>query len=187
MGMIGICQITRIITRRINTVKQRINLVRHILLALTLAVAAPAVAFAGSFNIGEEGGVTVEIPDDWSPNTYDGGVDANSPNGTYVFVEATEMTDLTATVDEGMKFFEEKGVELNKDSAKKQDIQINGMPAFVIEWTGKDKEGDASIALAAIGIDEKNAVLVMTWSDPETEKKDQEAFMGIVNSIKKGE
>lgn len=162
---------------------------RHILLALTIALAAPAAAHAGSFTLGEDAGaVTIDIPDDWSPKEYEGGVEATSPNDTYVFVEATEMSDLAGTVQEGIEYLQKQGLTFDAATEKNvEGVKVNGMATVIKEWAGKDENGDASISLVAIVVDDKNAVLLMTWSDPESEKKDQDTFMGVVNSIKKAE
>lgn len=162
---------------------------RKILLALTIALAAPAAAHAGTFNIGEDAGaVTIDIPDDWSPKEYEGGVEATSPNNTYVFVEATAMDDLSGAVKEGVEYLQKQGLTFDAASEKNVDgVKINGMDTVIKEWAGKDENGDASISLVAVVVDDKNAVLLMTWSDPEAEKKDQEAFMGIMNTLKKAE
>jgi hypothetical protein len=100
------------------------------LAALALLLGASA-ANAKTFPVPDEDTIaTVSVPDDWSPNAYDGGVEATSPDsGVYIAIEQVAADDVKSAVEEGLKFFIKQGVEIDPKTQKTQDIKINGLAA----------------------------------------------------------
>ena len=109
------------------------------LFALSLA---PSLAFAGTFPIPAENPIaTVSIPDSWSPNAYDGGVEGTSADGKlYVAFESVAANDVKSATEEGLKYYIKNGVEIDQSSMKTKDIKINSLDAFDLSFTGKDKD-----------------------------------------------
>ena len=52
---------------------------------------------------------------------------------------------------------------------KTQDTKINGLPAFDMQFTGKDKDGPAGISLTLVGTNAEGKFLMLYfWGSPAT-------------------
>lgn len=156
-----------------------------VLLALGLLF-APAAAFAGTFPIPAENPIaTVSIPDSWSPNAYDEGVEGTSADGKlYVAFELVNADDVKSATEEGLKFFIKSGVTLDKDSMKTKDTKINALPAFDLTFTGKDKDGPANISLTLVQTNAKGKFLLLYyWGSSEGEQANGAELKAISDSI----
>ncbi len=155
------------------------------LAALALGLAG-ASANAATFPIPDESPIaTVSIPDSWGPKTYDGGVEATSDDGgIYVAMEAVAAEDVKSALEEGLKFFVKSGVEINSESGKTQDAKINGLDAFDVAFTGKDKDGPANISLTLVKTNAKAKFLMLYyWGSPAGEKANASDLEAIADSI----
>lgn len=155
------------------------------LAAFALLIGAVA-ANAKTFPVPEDDPIaTVSIPDDWSPNAYDGGVEATSPDsGVYIAVEQVAADDVKSAVEEGLKYFIKQGVELDPKTQKTQDIKINGLPAFDLDFSGKDKDGPAEISLTLVQTNAKAKFLLLYyWGSPAGAKANAAGLKAISDSI----
>lgn len=145
-----------------------------------------SAANAGTFPIPDENPIaTVSIPDSWEPKPYDGGVEATSKDGAiYVAIEGVDAEDVKSATEEGLKFFIKSGVEINFDSQKAKDTKINGLDAFDMSFTGKDKDGAANISLTLVKTNAKNKILMLYyWGSAEGEKANLADLKAISDSI----
>ena len=153
------------------------------LFALSLA---PSLAFAGTFPIPAENPIaTVSIPDSWSPNAYDGGVEGTSADGKlYVAFESVAANDVKSATEEGLKYYIKNGVEIDQSSMKTKDIKINSLDAFDLSFTGKDKDGPANISLTLVKTNSANRFLLLYyWGSSEGEKANAKELKAISDSI----
>jgi hypothetical protein len=153
------------------------------ILALGLAVSA---ANAATFPVPSEDPIaTVKIPDSWDPKTYDGGVEATSADGgIYVAIEQVAAEDVKSATEEGLKFFIKSGVEINFDSQKTNDTKINGLYAYDMSFTGKDKDGAANISLTLVQTNATGKFLMLYyWGSPAGEKANTSDLVTISDSI----
>ena len=158
---------------------------RKLLLAALLALALPATALAKNFSIGDATPfASVTVPDNWDPEEVDNGVTANSPDGTYVSLEAVALGDLEKSITENLKYLAGEGVSINDSSLEKGDGEIGGIKFVFRKWTGTDKDGPTLVTLAIAVLDEERTVVMTTWSAPETDKSDGPALEAIAGSIK---
>jgi hypothetical protein len=159
---------------------------RFVFLATLALGLAGAAANAATFPIPDENPIaTVSIPDSWGPKTYDGGVEATSDDGAiYVAIEAVAAEDVKSALEEGLKFFVKSGVEINSESGKTQDAKINGLDAFDVAFTGKDKDGPANISLTLVKTNAKAKFLMLYyWGSPAGEKANASDLKAIADSI----
>ncbi|MGO4869767.1 MAG: hypothetical protein ACLPGW_04030 [Roseiarcus sp.] len=160
-----------------------IRLVSLAILALGLAV---STAGAGTFPIPADDPIaTVSIPNSWGPKTYDGGVEATSEDGAiYVALEEVAADDVKSATEEGLKFFIKSGVEINFDAGKTNDTKINGLDAFDMAFTGKDKDGPANVSLTLVKTNAKGKFLMLYyWGSPDGEKANAADLAKISDSI----
>ena len=128
---------------------------------------------------------TVSLPDAWSPEPYDGGVEATSDDGKiYVAIEQVAAADVKSAIEEGLKFFVKSGVEIASDSMKTKETKINNLDAFDITFTGKDKDGAANISLTLVATNAAGKFLLLYyWGSPEGEKANMDDLKKISDSI----
>ncbi len=114
---------------------------------------APAGAFAKTFPIPDDDPVaTISVPDGWEPKPYDGGVEATSPDGkVYIAVEEVDSDDVGSVAEDGVKWFAKQGVEIDDKSLKTEEMKVNGLPAFDMTMSGKDKDGPTEVGMTLIG------------------------------------
>jgi hypothetical protein len=155
------------------------------LVFLTLLL-TPTLAAAGTFPVPAENPIaTVSIPDAWSPNAYDGGVEGTSADGKlYVAFESVDAADVKTATEEGLKYFVKNGVTIDSDSMKTKDIKINNLAAFDLSFTGKDKDGPANISLTLVQTNAQGKFLMLYyWGSSEGEKVNGKELKAISDSI----
>jgi hypothetical protein len=159
---------------------------RLIFLATLALGLAASTANAGTFPIPADNPIaTVSIPDSWDPKTYDGGVEATSEDGAiYVAIESVAADDVKSATEEGLKFFLKSGVDIDFNSQKTRDAKINGLDAFDLAFTGKDKDGPANISLTLVRTNAKDKFLMLYyWGSPAGEKANASDLGKISDSI----
>jgi hypothetical protein len=155
------------------------------LAALALSLAASG-AGAATFAVPSENPIaTVSIPDSWDPKTYDAGVEATSGDGAiYIAIEEVAADDVKSATEEGLKFFVKSGVHIDFDSQKTRDAKINGLDAFDMSFTGKDKDGAANISLTLVKTNAQSRFLMLYyWGSSEGETANASDLKAISDSI----
>lgn len=160
---------------------------KKLLLTLLLAPALAASLSAGTFKLPDDDPVaSITIPDSWEPEEVKRGVEAKSPDGeVYMAVEFATSKNIDKVTTEGIDFLKEQGVTIDKSTQKENKFEVNGMEVQELIWTGKDKDGDAIVSLAFVGVSDTKALMVTYWASPEGEKKNQAALGKILQTLKK--
>ena len=161
-------------------------MIRCVCLAILALILAASAASAGAFAIPADDPIaTVSIPNSWDPKTYDGGVEATSQDGAiYVAIESVDAEDVKSATEEGLKFFIKSGVEIDFDAGKTKDIKINGLDAFDMSFTGKDKDGPANVSLTLVKTNAKSRFLMLYyWGSAVGEKANAADLAKISDSI----
>lgn len=156
-----------------------------VLAALALGLYA-AGADAKTFAVPDDDPIaTISVPDSWDPNPYEGGVEATSADGTvYIAVEEVAADDVKSAVEEGVGFFLKSGVEIDPKTQKSQDIKINGLAAYDITFSGKDKDGPTEVSLTLVQTNAKAKFLLLYyWGSPQGAKANAAALKAISDSI----
>ena len=158
------------------------------LIALTLVTVtlAPSLALADTFPVPAENPVaTVSIPDKWESSPYDGGIESTSPDGAiYVALEMVAAKDVKTATEEGVEWFAKQGVEIDPGSLKTKETKINGLDAFDMQFTGKDKDGAAEISLTLVATNAEGKFLMLYfWGSDAGERANASDLKAIGASI----
>lgn len=155
--------------------------------ALVLALSlAPAGAFAKTFPVPSEDPIaTISVPEKWEPEPYEGGIEATSPDGkVYLAIEEVTANDVGSAAEDGVKWFAKQGVEIKDNSLKTQDIKINGLPAFDMAMSGKDKDGPTEVGMTLIGTNAKGKFLLFYyWGSGEGQAANSADIKTIIDSL----
>ena len=155
------------------------------LAAFTLAL-APLPAWAKVFPIPAEDPIaTINAPDAWEPEAFDGGVEMTSPDSkVYIAAEEVKADNLTDAVAETVKTLAKQGLAIDTSTKKATDITINGLKAHDFSYTGKDKDGPANFSITLVETSKSDQFLMLSyWGSDEGEKANAAALGAISNSI----
>ncbi len=153
---------------------------------LLAALVAPSAALAANFNVPEDKPLaSVIVPDSWSPNSYDGGVEGTSSDGTtYVAFEVVEANDVGTATKAALETFVKGGVEIDFKSAVQKDTKLNGLDAFEFAYNGTEKGKPATVSLTLALVDPTHFLVVSYWGSPAGEKANMDDLIKIEASIK---
>ena len=155
-------------------------------LYLLALVFAPTYAFSATYPIPAENPVaTVSIPEKWESSPYDGGIESTSPDGAiYVALEMVAAKDVKTATEEGVEWFAKQGVEIDPGSLKTKETKINGLDAFDMQFTGKDKDGAAEISLTLVATNAEGKFLMLYfWGSDAGERANASDLKAIGASI----
>lgn len=128
----------------------------------------------------------VYLPDSWKPSEVEKGVEATSPDGeTYVAIETATAKGMNTLIDEDIDFLTKQGVVIDRSTQQSHDMQSNGMPASLLHWQGKDKDGPTAVTLGIFGVTDNLVVLMTAWSSPAGDKVNGPELTKIVEGIKR--
>ncbi|MCD2175314.1 histidine kinase [Rhizobium sp. C4] len=159
---------------------------KHFLMAAAAALLLSTAAQAKDFNIPSEKPVaSITMPEGWTANETDSGLEGTSADSAVYFaVDISEAAALDKTIQESVKFLEEQGVKIDEKTEKQKQDKLNGKDAVFVSWAGTDKDGPATIGLALVLLDEKNALVLTYWGTKGEEDKHGAEINSIVTSIK---
>ncbi len=114
--------------------------------------------------------------DDWKTNETGTGIEINSAdNSVYLAIDVASPKKTGDMIDEAAKFLDKQGVTIDEKTQKYTEDKLNGKDIIYIEWAGKDKDGPASVGLAALVLDEKTVAVLTYWGTPGQEEKNTAA------------
>jgi hypothetical protein len=151
---------------------------------LTVASAAffmTSAAFAAELQIpSNRPVVSIDVPKGWQADETDVGMEVTSDDGSvYLSVDLASPKKTSDVIDDAIKFLGQQGVDINPKTEKSSDEKLNGRDIFYVSWDGKDKDGPASIGLAALVMDEKTVLVLTYWGT----KGDEDANAGKINKM----
>ena len=155
-------------------------------IVFALLLFAPAFSFAKTYPIPTDDPVaTISLPEKWEPSPYDDGVEATSPDGAiYIAIEMVRSNDVGSTAEEGVKFFAKQGVEIDDKSLKTQDIKINGLAAFDMTMSGKDKDGPTEVGMTLVGTNsDSKFLMIYYWGSKDGQKANLADLQKISGSL----
>lgn len=169
--------------RRMNTATIR----KYILgvIALGLAMAAPAFAKTVKLPSDEFPIASINFPNDWEPEEINNGVAGESPDKA-VFLSAVAVGSekgMNAELDDTFAFLKEHNVELNKDSKTEDKFKIGDLEGEELTFQGKDEDGPAAVSIAFVTVKDKVVVLTY-WVSTDKEKEHQDEVGKILKSLK---
>jgi hypothetical protein len=152
--------------------------------AFSAALAMPAAA--KNFAIPAKNPIaTLVLPDDWSADEIDTGVEVTSKDDeVYLAFETVKAKNAEAALNDSLDYLKGKGVTVDESSMKQQELTMNGMKGIQVTFTGKDKDGDAQISLMLLAASKDRLVMLTYWASPEGAKANDAALNKIAESIK---
>lgn len=157
---------------------------------MLIAAAIAAFAFSGIVQAAEmkfpsdEPVASITLPDDWKANETDTGMEVTTADGSiYLAVDVAEPKDTEQVAKDAIEWLGGQGVTVDPATQKESQDKINGRDIFFLDWKGKDKEGDASIGLAALVLTADTVLVFTYWGDPAGEQKNGAAILGVLKSI----
>jgi hypothetical protein len=128
---------------------------------------------------------TVNIPDSWEPESFEEGVEMNSPDrGIYIAAEEVKADNVKDAVEETVKTLAKDGLQIDTSTQKVRDIEINGLKAHDFAYDGKDKEGDAKFSITLVETKSPDAFLMLSyWGSEEGEQANAKVLSDIAQSI----
>ena len=158
-------------------------------IAATAALLFATVAQAGEMKFPSSDPVaSITLPDDWTAAETDTGMEVTTADESiYLSVDVAEPKDTEQVVKEAIEWLGTQGVTVDASTQKQNQDKINGRDMFYIDWSGQDKEGPASVGLAALVLSADTVLVLTYWGTPGAEEKNATAIMGVLNSIKPAE
>lgn len=126
----------------------------------------------------------VVIPDDWESGETESGVEATSPDeAVYLSIDVADAKSIDSVVDDAITWLGEQGVTVDPATSKKSEDKVNGKDIFFVSWSGKDKDGPASVGLATMVLNAKTVLVFTYWGTKGEEEKSLPAINSILNSV----
>lgn len=162
---------------------------KKLFLAATTAlmmVSLTTGAYAAKFKFPSDAPVAaVTIPDDWESGETESGVEATSPDeAVYLSIDVADAKSIDGVMDDAVNWLDEQGVTVDASTSKKTEDKLNGKDIIYVEWDGKDKDGPASIGLAALVLNADTILVLTYWGTKGEEEKNTATIGNILNSIK---
>lgn len=153
--------------------------------AAVLALAATP-ALAKKMSVPEDNPIaTVEIPDDWQPDSIDRGAEGTSPdNTTYIAVEEVDGADAKAATSESIDLFQKDSMKIDESSMKTNDIDFGGKKGVDITVNGTNKDGPQNLEIVLMPTPTDGKFLLLTyWGTPDGAKANKAALDKIQESL----
>ena len=162
---------------------------KKLLVATAALLLLSTAAYAGEIQIPSNRPIiSASVPDDWATNETSTGIEINSAdNSVYLAIDVASPKKTGDMIDEAAKFLDKQGVTIDEKTQKYTEDKLNGKDIVYIEWAGKDKDGPASVGLAALVLNEKTVAVLTYWGTPGQEEKNSAAVGKILASIKSAE
>ena len=148
-------------------------------------IGAPAGAQAKTFKLGGPPAVAaITLPDAWSGDMGDGGLEALTPEkDIYFSAEIVAAEDLKSTGQDLAKTLKEQKIQLKQETRKVAPITIAGMQGASIAWEATDAEGATQVHMVVLKAKPDKEVVLLRWGDEAAEKAHASEIEGIVKSV----
>lgn len=128
---------------------------------------------------------TVTFPDDWKIRESDNGVDGTSADQLlYIAIGFVEAGSTGKFLESALNFLKLNGVEVDNESARQQDMALNGMEVVDVQWKGTDSGGPCEVTLDLIGLSDAEGLMILYWAPPGADSNYAEELKGIFESIR---
>jgi hypothetical protein len=160
---------------------------RLVALAATLLFVTAAQAAEMKFP-SDEPVASITLPDDWTANETDTGMEVTTAdNSIYLSVDVAEPKDTEQTLKDAITWLGTQGVTVDASTVKQNQGKVNDRDIFYADWKGKDKDGPASIGVAALVLSEETVLVLTYWGTEGEEDKNAAAITDVLKSIKPAE
>ena len=128
---------------------------------------------------------TISIPNSWEPNEYDKGVEGTSKDGQFYFaIEAVDSKDIGEATKEAMQWFAKQGVKINNDSRTANETTLNDLPAMILNFKGRDKDGPTEVTLVLVKtLKPGRFMMIYGWGSEKAAEANGKDLDKILSSI----
>ncbi len=158
---------------------------RKLILAAAVALLLPVSAQAATLNFPSDAPVaTITIPDSWSPEETESGVQALSDDeAIYLAVDVADADSAESVVKEAFTFLGERDVKVDEATLSEKDLTINGMATKFLTWAGTDADGPVSITVGITTTADGKFLVLTYWGTQGEQEKHIADLDAILNSL----
>ncbi|CAL77091.1 hypothetical protein; putative signal sequence [Bradyrhizobium sp. ORS 278] len=158
---------------------------RTLIAALSI-MAITTAAVAGTFGVPyEKSAFTITVPDGWSPNHSEDGVDAAAPGNTFFMsIYTFDGDNCAAARDDVVAMLTRNGMTIDRASAKESAQPLAGLQGTATQYAAtEDKKARQIVALVA-PLPGKRCLQVAQWGTADGFQRNAAAVTKILGSIK---
>jgi hypothetical protein len=159
---------------------------KTLLAAALVTMLLPSASFAATLLFPSDDPVAqITIPDAWGPEETDYGIQANSDDDAiYIAIDVADDKTTEKVITDAFVFLQNNGVTVDTATQKQSEDKLNGMQMINFDWSGKDKDGDASIGISLVAAKPGKLLVITYWGTKGEQEKHGEALMSIITSLK---
>ena len=163
----------------------REDTMKKLLAAAVLAALLPGASLAATLQFpSDEPVASITIPDDWSPKETDGGIEANAADDAiYLAIDVTDEAGTEDVVKECIEYLKGAGVTVDTSTQKESSGTLNGMQATSLDWSGKDNDGDVSIALTFVSPKPGKILVITYWGTKGMQEQHGPTLDAMISSL----
>ncbi len=160
---------------------------KTLLAAIALAtVLIPGVSLAETLAFPSEAPIAeITIPDSWSPEETDGGIQATSADeAIYLAIDIADEKTSDKVIDDAFQFLKDNGVTVNGSTQKRSEDTVNGLAMLNFDWNGTDEEGPVNVGLSMVPVRADRMLVVTYWGQKGQQEKHADELLAIISSLK---
>lgn len=159
---------------------------KKILLLLAALALTTFSATAKEYKLPKENPVfSLKFPDSWQVTYEDESVDGVSEDeGVEIYAQTDNAETIEDSVKESLEWLVGEGVKINPETEKKTDGDHNGMKMGTIGWKGTDNDGDCTVTLIFLQVDEETTMTLIYWATEAKVKKNEKEILAVLDSMK---
>jgi hypothetical protein len=155
-------------------------------LAAASLLALCASALAGSFKVPyDKPSLAVTVPDKWTPNSSEDGVDAAAPGGAFfmsIYTFAGE--DCKAAREDVVAFLTRNGMKIDAASARDVAQAVPGLHATGTQYAATEDGKTRQVIAVVAPLPRKRCLQIAQWGTEQGFRQNADAMTKIVGSIK---
>jgi hypothetical protein len=154
--------------------------------AATAMLLLPSASFAETLKFPSDAPLAqITIPDAWGPEETETGIQATSDDSAiYLSIDVADEKTTDKVIDDAIEFLGTNGVTIDASTQKQSEDTFNGMKMSNFDWSGKDKDGPASIGLSLVSPKAGKLLVITYWGTKGEQEKHGKDLMAIINSLK---
>jgi hypothetical protein len=159
---------------------------RRSIVALLLSALAIGPTQAGTFKIEvSKPPVSITVPDDWSPNRSQDGVDGISPDNSVSFLlYDAQAKDAAAANGDALNVLTRNGMTIDRNSTQASVATLAGLAATATQYSASEDEKPRQVRIVIAPVSGKRHLQLVQWGTAEGARKNAAALKKIFDSIK---
>jgi hypothetical protein len=161
-------------------------LTRYGFAILAIGILTSTAAQSGVFEVPDGNPkFDISVPDRWSPNDSDSGVDVAAPDNSTFFSIYTMETDSVAAVQrDSLAVLTRNGIKIEKSQIAEHPVSFGGLNWVEDEYAATEDGKPRLVKLDASHLSGKIYVQLFIWGTPDGLKKNAASIGKILSTIK---